>query len=71
MDTHYDWSNIQFSNRAGESLNLAVNAVADVLHTFYSTTVIPEFPSSLMLASFLLLVLSISLFLKKSLHKKA
>ncbi|MCW3982521.1 MAG: zinc dependent phospholipase C family protein [Candidatus Bathyarchaeota archaeon] len=35
MDTHYDWSNTTFSGRCGESLNLAVNAVADVLHTLY------------------------------------
>jgi hypothetical protein len=71
MDTHYDWSNSQFANRAGESLNLAVNAVADVLHTFYSTTVIPEFPSSQLLVTLLALVLSVCLFATKSLHKKA
>jgi hypothetical protein len=35
MDDNYDWSNTQFSGRSGESLNLAVNAVADVLHTLY------------------------------------
>ncbi|MGD6807088.1 MAG: zinc dependent phospholipase C family protein [Candidatus Bathyarchaeia archaeon] len=35
MDQNYDWSNTTFSNRAGQSLNLAVNAVADVLHTLY------------------------------------
>ncbi len=35
MDTHYDWSNTAFRDRAGESLNLAVNTVADVLHTVY------------------------------------
>jgi hypothetical protein len=33
MDTNYDWSKPTFSGRCGESLNLAVNAVADVLHT--------------------------------------
>ncbi|MFH0897460.1 MAG: Ig-like domain-containing protein, partial [Candidatus Bathyarchaeota archaeon] len=33
MDTHYDWSNLAFWNRCGESLNLATNYVADVLHT--------------------------------------
>lgn len=33
MDTHYDWSNTAFKNRCGESLNLATNYVADVLHT--------------------------------------
>jgi hypothetical protein len=35
MDTNYNWSNQVFSDRCGESLNLAVNAVADVLHTLY------------------------------------
>lgn len=32
MDTYYDWSNSAFNNRCRESLNLAVNYVADVLH---------------------------------------
>ncbi len=35
MDQNYNWNNQTFSNRCGESLNLAVNAVADVLHTLY------------------------------------
>ena len=35
MDDNYNWSNATFSGRCGESLNLAVNAVADVLHTLY------------------------------------
>ncbi len=35
MDDNYDWSNSAFSGRCGDSLNLAVNAVADVLHTLY------------------------------------
>jgi hypothetical protein len=44
MDQHYDWSNDTFRSRSGESLNLAVNAVADVLHTFNAdVAVIPEF----------------------------
>ena len=44
MDQNYDWSNATFQNRSGESLNLAVNAVADVLHTFnQDVDVIPEF----------------------------
>ncbi|HLN44239.1 MAG TPA: zinc dependent phospholipase C family protein [Candidatus Sulfotelmatobacter sp.] len=64
MDTHYNWNNSQFVNRAGESLNLAVNAVADILHTFYSRTVIPEFPSNLFLYWLLFLVLPFILFAK-------
>jgi hypothetical protein len=35
MDRNYDWENTVFRNRCGESLNLAVNLVTDVLHTFY------------------------------------
>jgi len=33
MDQNYDWNNPTFKNRVGESLNLAVNYFADVLHT--------------------------------------
>jgi hypothetical protein len=36
MDTHYNWSNPEFRDECGESLNLAVNAVVDVLHTLYN-----------------------------------
>ncbi len=32
MNQNYDWSNSVFKSRVGESLNLAVNTVADVLH---------------------------------------
>jgi len=35
MDANYNWSDPVFKNRAGESLNLAVNRLADVLHRFY------------------------------------
>ncbi len=35
MNANYDWSSRSFKDRCGESLNLAVNAVADVLHTLY------------------------------------
>lgn len=35
MDHNYNWDNPTFWNRAGESLNLAVNYIADVLHTLY------------------------------------
>ena len=34
MDQNYDWNNSTFKDRVGESLNLAVNYLADVLHTF-------------------------------------
>jgi len=36
MDTHYNWSDPVFVSRAGESVNLAMNYLADVLHTLYS-----------------------------------
>ena len=35
MEENYNWSDPTFRNRCGESLNLAVNLLADVLHTFY------------------------------------
>ena len=35
MDQNYDWNNPTFKNRCGESLNLAVNYLTDVLHTLY------------------------------------
>jgi hypothetical protein len=35
MDDNYNWSSTAFSGRCGESLNLAVNTIADVLHTLY------------------------------------
>ena len=54
MDTHYTWNEATFRNRAGESLNLAVNQVADVLHTFSSEVgIIPEFPAWMILPLFL------------------
>ena len=33
MDDNYNWTNSDFKNRAGQSINLAVNLLADVLHT--------------------------------------
>lgn len=44
MDTHYNWTDPIFKARAQESLNLAVNTVADVLNSFLRTTMISEFP---------------------------
>ncbi|MEM3697121.1 MAG: C39 family peptidase [Candidatus Bathyarchaeia archaeon] len=35
MDQNYDWNNLTFKNRCGESLNMAINLIADVLYTFY------------------------------------
>lgn len=57
MDQHYNWSDTAFKNRAGKSMSLATNAVADVLHKFYTETVIPEFPSGVVVVSFLMVAL--------------
>lgn len=35
MDANYGWGDSAFRERCNESLNLAVNALADVLHTLY------------------------------------
>jgi len=42
MDQGYDWSNPTFKNRAGESLNLAVNYLTDVLHTIHLEATVAE-----------------------------
>jgi len=56
MDQNYNWSNTAFRNRVGESLNLAVNYLADVLHTLY-IQFIPEFPRILILPLFMFITL--------------
>jgi hypothetical protein len=56
MDQHYDWNDVTFRNRCGESLNLAVNLIADVLHSFH-TEVIPEFPAWAILPLFMMATL--------------
>jgi hypothetical protein len=80
MDDNYNWSNTAFSDRCGESLNLAVNAVADVLHTLYregspastptaqvsSTPITPEFPTTQAVAAGLLAVLVVAIFYKRN-----
>ena len=38
MDTNHNWNNPTFSSRCGQSLNLAVNTIADVLHTLYQAS---------------------------------
>ncbi len=35
INTNYNWTNTAFKERSGESLNFAVNTLADVLHTLY------------------------------------
>jgi hypothetical protein len=79
MDTNYNWSSTEFSGRCGESLNLAVNAVADVLHTLYTeansspltasspspTPTVPEFPAAQALAAVMLTVIATVVVYKK------
>jgi hypothetical protein len=72
MDQNYNWSNSQFKGRAGASLNLTVNAVADVMHTFFQQSVVPEFsPQCPQLAAVLLAVLLVVFVLRKRPLKKA
>ena len=66
MDKHYDWSKSEFSGRAGESINLAVNYLADVLHGFWLAAgqPVPEFPNPL-LPMVAIVAMLILLWLKK------
>jgi hypothetical protein len=69
MDDNYDWSNLDIQVQAGESLNLAVNILADVLHTFSTVKTIPEFPHTfayeLLFLAILTLALTISIIKKQ------
>jgi len=49
MDCRYDWSSSEFRSRASESINLAVNYLADVLHGFWlaASKPVPEFQTPL------------------------
>jgi len=77
MDQNYNWNSAAFSGRCGESLNLAVNAVADVLHTLYQeaspspivsaspTPQAPEFPAIQILAVAMFATLASAVIYKK------
>ncbi|MEM3577569.1 MAG: zinc dependent phospholipase C family protein [Candidatus Bathyarchaeia archaeon] len=65
MNQNYNWSDPTFRNRCGESLNLAVNFLADVLHTFYMQEVIPEFNPAHLLLLFLMITILIAVFYVK------
>jgi len=61
MDQNYDWSDSTFKSRCGESLNLAVNFLADVLHTLWleAGKPIPEFNlefNTVLILSFVVLI---------------
>jgi hypothetical protein len=45
MDDNYNWTNPNFSGRCGQSLNLAVNIIADVLHTLYQESELNSTPT--------------------------
>ena len=49
MDSNYNWTSPFFRERAGQSLDSAVNAVADAVHSAFMAagTPIPEFPGGL------------------------
>lgn len=70
MDQHYNWSDATFRNRCGESLNLAVNLIADVLHSFYTEAIIPEFPAWTLLPILIIATLFAVAMKKKDLTKR-
>jgi hypothetical protein len=65
MDQNYDWSNSAFRNRCGESLNLAVNLIADVLHTFNQDVTVPEYPLNFILPSLMIAAFLVAIILQK------
>jgi hypothetical protein len=65
MDQNYNWSDPAFRNRCGESLNLAVNLVADVLHAFHQDAMIPEYPLNLILPTLTITVLLVAAALRR------
>jgi hypothetical protein len=65
MDRNYDWTNPAFKNRCGESLNLAVNLVADVLHTFHQDAIVPEYPLNLVAPAFMTVTLLVAVACKR------
>jgi len=69
MRENYDWNNPTFKNRCGESLNLAVNSIADVLHTFYLEAVVPEFSPNVFLPVFMILTMLAVVYVKKVIPK--
>lgn len=62
MEKNYDWNNLAFKDRCGESLNLAVNAIADVLHSFYleAAPYVPEYQPVIVISLLLTILLTIS-----------
>ncbi len=73
MNNSYSTSNPAYWNRAGESLNLAVNSVADVLHSLYleSGNAVPEVPPLQVLTAMMLLSTAIAIIYAKTQKKAA
>jgi len=74
MDRNYDWSNPTFRNRCGESLNLAVNYLADLLHTLWleAGKPIPEFAFNIAMAIILpaAILIAVAVLRIRLLHKR-
>jgi hypothetical protein len=78
MNLNYNWSNPTYVARCGESLNVAVNAVADVLHTLYQeatlspspTPLVPEFPEVFAVTVMLIIMATTFVFKKSSKHER-
>jgi hypothetical protein len=81
MDQYYNWTNPTFKSRCGELINLATNAVADVLHSFYAETImpspaatpqVPEFPEELTIVflALTLVLVCLASFYRRNLSKK-
>jgi len=72
MDTHYNSSDVEFANRTGESVNLANEHRGERAAHLLLRGSCPEFPSSSILTAIsLMLVLSVVVFARNHLHKKA
>jgi Zinc dependent phospholipase C len=46
MDNNYNWKNPTFANRCGESIDLAIHTVTDVLHTLYQQAAVSSTPTT-------------------------
>ncbi len=70
MDANYGWNNFEFKARVGNSLNRAVNSVANVLHTLWldAGRPIPEFQP--ILTPIIVMVAVITLFLTRYIMRR-
>lgn len=70
MDDNYNPNNALFKERTGESLNLVMNLLADVIYGVSTSVGIPEFakPSAVLIVVLILAVLVIRM--RRSAHLK-